>query len=405
MNCYVALEARIGFSKRSGSKDMRAGSSMTLVILLCATAYAPAMAVVPLTQTAAGSNSSSNTATKTAIRATANGSTTTAAGTPVAANNVFISKFDTTNGILVGARVSVTDVVTSVSSRVAATPAASGTGRSATASATGWKGTVSGAGFADITNAVAASSSRTCGPTAPQVACSSATSQATSGATTTLSGTRTVDTASLGAYGATDGGSVSLSRTADGATTIANTVRATNGTATSQFNFGGGTYEIAYDYLKFSQPSFEGNSQSTSASLDFGRIAAGSGPVTLNFTLYNVPDLAGSIHTADAGLNSITRATNASVFTTNASTFTSLSSGSSLTYSVSFNPILNGQYNDTFTFNFADYAPGGIGGKLTDLNLSVVGATVPEPEVWAMLIVGFGMVGSVSRSRKVTIAA
>jgi len=37
--------------------------------------------------------------------------------------------------------------------------------------------------------------------------------------------------------------------------------------------------------------------------------------------------------------------------------------------------------------------------------LTVTGATVPEPAAWALLVVGFGLVGSAARRRKVSVAA
>lgn len=387
---------------------MRTSNQMAAAILLGATAFAPAMAVMPLQTTSTVTNSNVNTTAKTALRAAVNGTTTVNAGTagPVSAGNVNITKFDTTTGILVGASVSVSNVTTSVSTRISGTPQAnSNPGRTATATASNWLGSVSGVGFTAITNGTTAGATRACAPS-PGTTCTAGLSQATIGTATTLSGTRTIAAASLASYAADDGSSVALHRTADGRVAITTGARVTNATNATLFSFTGGSYSLVYDYLKFSTPSFDADSQVVGNTLDFGRIAAGSGPVTLGFSLYNLAADEGADYTAGADLLSIVRSTNASVFTTNAVIFSNLVGGGSVTtYFIEYNPIVQGVYNDSFTFNFKDHAPGGIGLRETSLELTVLGATVPEPQSWAMLFAGFAMVGFAARRRRTTVAA
>ncbi|MEI6485073.1 MAG: PEPxxWA-CTERM sorting domain-containing protein [Sphingomonadales bacterium] len=387
---------------------MRTYTQIALASLLATTLAGQAAAVTPLQTVFTGSNSNVNTVTQTATRATTNGTatTTTPAGSPLAAPSVLISKFDTTTGILVGARVNVSGVVNSVSSRVNATVPAGGsnTGKIATANSSNFVGVVSGTGFSAITG-TAVSSQRVC--STATVPCTTSPSQASTGATTTLAGSATVATASLGSYAANDGSSVALARTATGTTSVTTGNRATNATATSQFSFNGGSYAITYDYLLFSQPSFDGNSQVTGLSLDLGRLRL-SGSRTVNFTFYNLPDSSvpnGVDHTAGASLISITPASQGGPFSISATPFTNLLAGASTTYQVTFAPTAHGVSTNSYTFLFRDYAPGGIGQQDTQLTLDVTGTTVPEPGSWVLLMAGFGLVGITARRRRQRVVA
>ena len=61
--------------------------------------------------------------------------------------------------------------------------------------------------------------------------------------------------------------------------------------------------------------------------------------------------------------------------------------------------------NDIFTFNFIDFAPASsVGARSYQLNLAVSGKVfgpVPEPASWMMMMLGFGLVGSIARRRAV----
>ena len=394
---------------------MRTTTKITLAVLLGAVAVTPAMAVTPLVTSQQATNSNT-TAIKSGTRATASGTTTAGPGTggPVSGVAVNITKFDTNTGILIGSRLEVAGVNTSVNTRVAANVLSGGTAanRIATATSSGFQGTISGSGFTSIVGPTVATSSRACSNAAPCTTSPSAPvfSQYTLGATGTLAGVRSIDAAALGNYAANDGSSVSLNRTADGTTSIQTTARTLNATANSQFVFNSGTYTLFYDYLKNATASFEANSEVTTRTLDFGRIGLG-GSSTLFFTLHNVADAEGAVHTAGAQLLSINRALNEAAFSSNVTVFTNLVAANSNTYSVTFAPTARGSFSEVFTFNFKDYALrtgsllDGIGVRNSSIELTVMGSTVPEPETWALLLAGFGMVGFSVRRRRRTVAA
>ena len=139
----------------------------------------------------------------------------------------------------------------------------------------------------------------------------------------------------------------------------------------------------------------------TSSSLDFGTLAINSDLATLKFSITYI----GNINSADLSLTSISRSTNYSQLTSNTTTFSNgLDSGFTNNYSMTFDPLAVGAVNDNFTFNFIDFAPAGsVGARSYQLNLAVSGNVfdpVPEPASWMMML-GFGLLGSIARRRAV----
>ena len=356
-----------------------------------------ATAATPL-QSSVTANPAALTTSALTTSATGHSATNSASGT-LSASNVTVAQFNTASGILVGATVAVNTAVTETTQVVGVVPA-SGNGRrvDATSSLTG---AVSTSGVTFSSGAIAGSHFCTGGNCANSPGNSQ---HITAG---TIVGSSAVPLANLAAYAGT--GTIGFTRSASGSATVTNGSNATSGTANALFTFGSATpasnvYSITYDFLNFANPSFNGSINQTALTLDFGTIFHNSAPVTLNFSLFNI----GNINSAGLSLTSIGRSTNNLNFTSTLSTFTNgLDGGNSLNYSVTFNPATLGSASDIFTLNLSDFTIGGIGGKTYQLTANVLANVieapapgVPEPATWAMLVLGFGLVGFGARSRR-----
>jgi hypothetical protein len=358
-----------------------------------------AMAATPITVTQTV-NASQFTTTQQQLRNGPGTSTFIGTISSTGPTLVPISRFDTNTGILVGARMSVTLPFTMSVSATGTVPA-SGSGRTVDVTS-GISGTVTLGGTSISTTSFAAS------PKCNSGDCLNQSSNNTATTTGTLSGTTAVASGNLVNLAGTGAGSVNFSTSVNNTNTqIINGSGVTTGFANSAFVLGSTTtasnvYSVAYDYLNFANPSFSSSSTVTSSSLDFGTLAINSGLATLNFSITNI----GNINTAGLSLTSISRSTNNSQFSSSVTTFTDgLDGGFTNNYSLNFNPLSVGAVNDIFTFNFIDFAPAGsVGARTYQLNLAVSGNVfdpVPEPASWMMMMLGFGLVGSIGRRRAV----
>ncbi len=357
-----------------------------------------AMAATPLQSTATTTAAQTTTGFQAASASGAN-ATNTVTTAPTTAGSVNVAQFNTANGILTGATAKVkTDV--SATARVTGSVNASGSGRTIT-SDVALAGVVAASGVSFTSGTLTASKSCSGGncPNSP-----SNNAATTNG---TIDASAAVPLANLAAYAGT--GSVAFTRSASGSTKITNGSGAISGTADGSINFGSGTqsnnvYSIVYDYLNFASPSFDGASIVNAIDLDFGTMLAGSGPLTLNFSIFNL----GDANSAGVNLDTIVRSDNNTDFTTSLATFTDLLAGSSSTYTMTFLPTAIGLNTETFTLDMSDYAPAGsVGAKTYQLKINTLGnvtappiVSVPEPEVWAMLIAGFGLTGLGQRRRR-----
>jgi hypothetical protein len=374
---------------------MQTFTRISAALLLGVSFSSAAMAVVPFTTTVTATGlPAANTTSLTASVAT--GSATNTTNGTVSADAVNLSKFNTNTGILVGAKVKVNGVNTANNAQVSGSVKATGMARTIDAT-TSMAGEISGTGFTTISNAATAANRNCTGGNC----LNSPGNAATTNPGATLSGTSTVAAGSLAAYAGT--GTVALNRNATGSSTVTTGSGANNGTAGAFYSFTGGTYSIDYEYLNFSSPSFDGTSVLRSLNLDFGTRTINSGPITLNFSLFNI----GNENSAGVSLTGVTRDTNNAQFATTLSNFTGMAGGASQSYSVTFNVSQLGVQQDVLRLTMADEAPGGVGGQTYDLDINISGtgidgvvSEVPEPQTWVTLIAGFGMVGVSARSRR-----
>ncbi|WP_166430479.1 choice-of-anchor E domain-containing protein [Polymorphobacter arshaanensis] len=360
-----------------------------------------AMAATPLQITATTNATQSSTGMQTATAKDANGkkSTTTA---PTNANSVNVAQYNTANGILTGASVLVNTAV-STTIRVTGDVEDSGNGRTVAAEAA-LAGTVAGGGVSFTSSTLTAN--KGCSGNN----CKQSPSNQTATTSGSINSSATVPLANLASYAGT--GNVTFTQSAAGSTKVTLGTKGKSGTADGLFTFGGVTpanniYSITYDYLNFANPSFDGLTNVSSIDLDFGSLITGSGPITLNFSIFNI----GNANSAGVSLNSIARSNNNADFTTTLANFSDLVGGASSSFAMTFLPTVLGASTDTFTLDLADYAPAGsIGAKTYQLKVNTIGnvlapppppvTSVPEPQVWALLVAGFGLTGFGQRRRR-----
>lgn len=355
------------------------------------------MAATPITTTQNTTASQFNTI-QTQSRNGVGTSTFAGTSTVVGPTLVPISRFDTTTGILVGARMSVNIPITLALTARGNVPT-SGNNRRVNVGST-MSGTVALAG-ASVTSTSFAVTER-----CDNDACLVPTAGNTTSSARTLSGSTAVSAANLALLAGAGPGTVNFTTSVNATNTqIVNRSNVITGFADTRFTVGGTTaannqYSVAYDYLNFANPSFSTGSTVTSSSLNFGTLLVNSGPALLNFTITNI----GNINSAGLSLTSISRSTNNSQLTSTITTFSNgLDGGLSNTYSMTFDPLAVGAVSDIFTFNFIDFAPAGsVGARSYQLNLAVSGNVfdpVPEPASWMFMLLGFGLVGAVARRR------
>ena len=316
---------------------------------------APAGAQTALTSTRATTANPFNT-TQTQIR---NGSgTTNFTGTSSVTSPTLVpvASFDINTGILVGARFSVNIPYTLSLSALGTVPAAGNNRRvDATSNLTG---SISIAGTSITTPTFTAAPKCIAGD------CGNLSKNNTDEVSGTLAGTATVAGANLALLTSIGAGTVNFtSRVNATNTTITNAADVTQGSALTQFLLGGTTisanqYNVTYDYLNFSRPSFSTPTQTTTASINFGTVFRNSGTLTQAFNVSNLVNTNNgglAANTSATSLTSVTRATSDATLSTTLTSLSNLGGGNTAgSYNIAFNPTTSGAKSDTFTFRMTD---------------------------------------------------
>lgn len=219
------------------------------------------------------------------------------------------------------------------------------------------------------------------------------------GSTTATSGSATVASGNLDSYVGAGSTNVALTLPSMQATS---TLSATQGPASSSkstytVNWSGNV-QANYSYLLHAAPSFGG--ASNSLTLDFGTLTQGTGASSLGFSLYNVADP----NRVGLDLDSFATVGNAgNNFSTNLANFANLSQGGSQSFLAWLDTSSVGQFSTQYVLSLSDADVGASSTRGSyQLTLNVVGnvAAVPEPETYAMMLAGLGLVGGMARRRR-----
>jgi len=219
----------------------------------------------------------------------------------------------------------------------------------------------------------------------------------------TTGSTEDVNNANLDAY--VGGGTVDAALTLP-SLSATSTLSRTQGMASSSTS----TYSVAwsgsvqadYTYLLHAAPSFADASTQSSLSLNFGTVLQNSIVSPLAFGIYNLADP----NRDGVNLDSFTSSGDSAKLTTNLAGFTNLAQGDSKSFAALLNTSALGLFNAQYILNLSDWNPGGTAAGSTlnnyQLTLNLAGnvAAVPEPEEYAMMLLGFGMVGFQVRSKQ-----
>jgi hypothetical protein len=152
------------------------------------------------------------------------------------------------------------------------------------------------------------------------------------------------------------------------------------------------TAALTYNYLNHANASFSSGS-------DVNSFSALAGD---NFNIWAL----GSLDTTGLDGSTVTCLSgNCGAFSVNLASFSNLSSGSSVAGTSLINTVVAGNYQASYRLSFADTAQTGVAStrqkNYLTLNLSGnVAAPVPEPETYAMLLAGLGLVGASVKRRK-----
>ncbi|MDP3538707.1 MAG: PEP-CTERM sorting domain-containing protein [Azonexus sp.] len=315
----------------------------------------------------------------------------------VAIATVGVGQFDSSTGVLVGANIQLnSERLQSISGTGSKN---NGPGRDANGSGSSTAAfSASGASSTFATPATLAGSgcSLAMGPTGA-ISCNWG---PTTSAAVATNATAAVSTSNLNDYVGNGSTSVALSLPSLQATSTLSRTQGQASSSTSTYTVSwSGNLQASYDYLLHAAPSFANSSTLSSLTLDFGTVAQGASISPLSFSLFN---LAGA-NRAGLDLDSVSGSGNTGKLTTNLAGFIDLAQGGSSSYDAWLDTTSTGNFSSHYLLNLSDADIGASATrKAYQLELNLVGnvAAVPEPESYAMLLAGLGMIGVIARRRR-----
>lgn len=345
--------------------------------------------------TASGAAAFNGSASVTATASSVASATASLSGTPVATGGV--SQFDASNGVLTGASIALDSSRAQTLSGVG--NKSNGPGRDANGSGTSTallEAPGASTSFSAPITATGTGCSLAMGPTGP-ISCSWGPVQV--GGVATQS-TATVDSASLNAYVGSGTTNVALSLPNLQATSTLSRTQGQASSAISTYTVGwSGNVQASYSYLLHAAPSFDAQAQMSALTLDFGTVAQGSSVGPLSFMIYNHPDA----QRVGLDLDSFSLSGSTGAFSTDLAGFSNLAAGEKQSFEALLNTSTVGSFGSQVLLTLSDADVGASSTRgIYQMQLNLVGnvAAVPEPETYAMLMVGLGVVTGVARRRR-----
>lgn len=156
-----------------------------------------------------------------------------------------------------------------------------------------------------------------------------------------------------------------------------------------------------YTYLLHAAPSFSAGSSLNTLTLDFGTVNQNASVGPLGFSLFNLSN-ANRVGLDLDGM-SLVAGTDTTALTSNLASFAGLAQGGNASFQAMLNTANVGNFSETYLLTLSDADVGASATRSTYyLTLTMTGtvAAVPEPETWAMLLAGLGLVGAAATRRK-----
>ena len=332
------------------------------------------------------------------VTATANSAASaTSSNNNASIATVGVGQFDASTGVLTGASVQVdasrTQTISGIGSKN------NGPGRDANGSGSS-TAAFSAAGvsssFATAITATGSGCSLAMGPTGA-ISCNWGPVNVPGTAT---SATASVNAANLDDYVGTGSTSVTLSLPSLQATSTLSSTKGQASSSSSTYTVNwSGSVQASYSYLLHAAPSFDVQSQSTRLTLDFGTVAVGSSVDPLQFTLYNMQ----AEQRVGLDLDAISASGDSGKFSTDLASFSDMGQGYKQLFSAGLDTSSVGSFSTKYILTLSDADVGAASTRGTyQMELNLVGnvAAVPEPETYAMLLAGLGVMGFMSRRRK-----
>lgn len=169
------------------------------------------------------------------------------------------------------------------------------------------------------------------------------------------------------------------------------------------------SYSVEYQYLQHAAPSFDGNSTLTELTLNFGEVYQGDLVSEIGFSLFN---LTGDRVGLD--LDFFSGSGDTSILTTDLTTFAGLGAGENNDFHVAFDTTELGSFSATYVLDlsdadvgasssryaFNDYLTLNLTGTVVEQPVLAAAVAIPEPGMLALISAGlFGLLG-LSRSRR-----